>query len=86
MLRTYLYIPEELSRKAAFMAKQQKKSKAAVMREAMERGINRVPQSGGADVLLKIAQLGKKYNVKGPKDGVEHFDNYLYGQDWSKSG
>lgn len=86
MLKTYLYIPEQLEEKLKLTAKTQKKSKAEVMRQALEKGIRDIQQQGtaSAQVLLKIAELGRKYKVKGPKDAVERFDEYLYGRDWSK--
>lgn len=86
MLKTYLYIPEQLEEKLKLTAKTQKKSKAEVMRQALEKGIRDIQQQGtaSAQVLLKIAELGEKYKVKGPKDAVERFDEYLYGRDWSK--
>lgn len=86
MLKTYLYIPEQLEEKIKLTAKTQNKSKADVIRQALERGINDIQQEGtaSAQVLLKIAELGRKYKVKGPKDAVERFDEYLYGRDWSQ--
>jgi predicted DNA-binding protein len=86
MLKTYLYIPEQLEEKIKYTAKAQKRSKADVIRQALEKGIFAVQQQGTASVqvLLKIAELGRKYKVKGPKDAVERFDEYLYGKDWSK--
>lgn len=86
MLKTYLYVPDNLEKQIKQTAKLQKKSKAEVMRQALEKGIHDIQQQGAAStqVLLKIAKLGRKYKVKGPKDAVEHFDEYLYGRDWSK--
>lgn len=86
MLKTYLYIPEHLEKKINLTAKTQKRSKAGVMRQALEKGITAVQRQGtaSAQVLLKIAELGKKYRVKGPKDAVKRFDEYLYGKDWSR--
>lgn len=86
MLKTYLYIPEQINQRIITTAKAQKKSKAEVMREALEKGIRALKHERDASlqVLFKIAELGKKNKVKGPKDAVEHFDKYLYGRDWSK--
>jgi len=86
MLKTYLYIPDHLGKKIERTAKVRRKSKAEIMRQALEKGITAIEQQGtaSAQVLLKIAELGKKYKVKGPKDAAEHFDEYLYGRDWSK--
>lgn len=86
MLKTYLYVPDSLEEKIRYAAELQKKSRAEIMRQALERGIAALKQQSDASVqvLFKIAELGKKNKVKGPKDGVEHFDEYLYGRDWSK--
>lgn len=86
MLKTYIYVPDSLNEQITRLAEFRKKSKAEVIRNALEKGLSFVQQQGtaSAQVLLKIAQLGKKYKVKGPKDAVERFDEYLYGRDWSK--
>ncbi|HCS78908.1 TPA: hypothetical protein DIV55_04155 [Patescibacteria group bacterium] len=86
MLKTYLYVPEELVAKINLMAKSQNKSKAEVIRQALEKGISAIHQQGtaSAQALLKIAEIGKKYNLKGPKDGSEKMDEYLWGKKWNK--
>lgn len=86
MLKTYLYIPSHLEERINRTAKLQKKSKAEVMRQALEKGIGAVQNQGNAsvEVLFKLAELGKRNKVKGPKDAVERFDEYLYGKDWTK--
>lgn len=86
MLKTYLYIPEQLEEKIIHTAKAQNKSKAEVIRQALEKGIATMQYEGtaSAEVLLKIADLGKKYNVKGPKDSSTRMDEYLWDKDWSK--
>jgi len=86
MLKTYLYIPDHLEKKVKQTAKIQKKSKAEVMRQALATGIEAVQHQGTAsvEVLFKIAELGKKNKVKGPRDAIERFDEYLYGRDWSQ--
>lgn len=86
MLKTYLYVPEELERKINLTAKAQNKSKAEVIRQAIEKGITAVAQQGAAsaEALLKIAEIGKKHNLQGPKDGSEKMDEYLWSKDWNK--
>lgn len=86
MLRTYLYVPEHLQEKINHTAKSQNKSKAEVMRQALEKGITQVSQEGtaSAEVLLKLAELGKQQNLKGPKDSSVRMDDLLWGKDWSK--
>ena len=86
MLKTYLYVPEELEEKLNRTAKAQNKSKAEVIRQALEKGITAVAHQGtaSAQALLKIAQIGRKHNLHGPKDGSERMDEYLWSKDWSK--
>lgn len=87
MLKTYLYVPEQLDREVEKVAKLNNTSKAQVLREVIQEGLNviRKQRSGGAEVLLKIAELGKKYNLKGPKDSSVRMNELLWGRDWSKN-
>ena len=86
MLKTYLYIPEQLQKKIGYTAQTLKKSKAEVIRQALEKGINSVVQQGtaSAQALLEIAEIGRKHSLQGLKDGSERMDDYLWGKDWSK--
>jgi len=81
MLKTYLYLPDELDQKIVHTAKTQKKSKAEVIRLALEKGIESINYDGGASarMLLKLAEIGKKYKAKGPKDLSTNMDYYLWG-------
>lgn len=83
MLKTYLYLPEELNKKVEIAAHMQKKSKAEVLRNAIEEGLDMLETqtSSGVEVLFKIAEIGKKYNPKGPKDLSKNMDKYLWGID-----
>ena len=87
MLKTYLYLPEQLDQKIYLVAQTQNKSKAEVIRLALEKGINAVSQQGTASalVLLKLATLGKQSNLRGPKDSSVRMDDLLWGKDWSKN-
>lgn len=87
MLKTYLYIPDHLEEQIVQTARLQKKSKAEVMRQALESGLKKFKSQGnaGVEVLFKLAELGKKYKLKGPKDSSSRMDEYLWGKDWSKS-
>ncbi|OGY13051.1 MAG: hypothetical protein A3F61_01615 [Candidatus Blackburnbacteria bacterium RIFCSPHIGHO2_12_FULL_41_13b] len=84
MLKTYLYIPEELDRQIKNTAKAQNKSKAEILRLALEKGIETLGQKGSATSLLMLAEIGKKGNFKGPKDSSQRIDELLWGKDWSK--
>lgn len=87
MLKTYLYVPEELEKKIILTAKTQNKSKAEVIRQALEKGISAVASQGtaSAQALIQIAQIGRQNNVKGPKDSSERMDDYLWSKDWDKN-
>ncbi|MDO8570539.1 MAG: hypothetical protein Q7R97_03060 [Candidatus Daviesbacteria bacterium] len=81
MLKTYLYLPEQLNEKINLIAQTQNKSKAEVIRQTLEKGITAVAHQGTASVqaLLKLAEIGKKYKPKGPKDLSANLDKYLWG-------
>ncbi len=83
MLKTYLYIPEELERKIIQTTQSQNKSKAEVMRQALEKGISAISQQGSLSVqaLLRIAEIGEKYQPRGPKHLSANLDQYLWGID-----
>lgn len=81
MLKTYLYIPDHLEKQIVQTAQSQKKSKAEVMRKALQEGLDVIEKQnkGGAEVLLKLAELAKKYPVKGPRDASVNHDYYIWG-------
>jgi len=87
MLKTYLYIPEQLEQKITLTAKIQNKSKAEVIRQAIEKGITSVAQQGtaSAQVLFKLAELGKRHKFQGPNDSSVRIDDLLWSKDWSKN-
>lgn len=81
MLKTYLYIPDDLNERIDRAAKAQKKSKAEVIRKALEKGIATDVQekNAGVEFLFKLAELGRKNKLKGPRDGSINHDYYLWG-------
>lgn len=81
MLRTYLYIPDNLEKQINQAVQAQKKSKAEVLRQAIEKGLQRISDQGnaGVEALFKLAESGRKYKVKGPKDLSVNHDYYLWG-------
>lgn len=84
MLKTYLYVPDYLDEQINNLAKLRNKSKAEVIRNALERGLVAVQQQGtaSAQVLLKIAELGKKCGLRGPIDSSERIDELLWVKNW----
>ena len=81
MLKTYLYIPEELDNKIIYIAKALQQSKAKTIRQVLEKGLYEVKHQGAASAhaLLEMAEIGRKNNVQGPKDSSENMDDYLWG-------
>lgn len=86
MLKTYLYVPEELNSEVIRLAEVQKVSKADVIRTALREGLSVIKKQKGnsAQALLKLAEIGKKYYPKGPKDASVKMDDYLWSHSWSK--
>lgn len=81
MMRTNVYIPEELNKQIDRVARFQKKSKATIIREALEEGMkekNSV-QAGSAKALLDMAKAAEKLDVSGPKDLSINHDHYTWG-------
>lgn len=81
MLKTYLYLPNSLDDKIVQAARTRNESKAETIRQALEAGLTVMQQqeSASARVMLKIAEIGKKYKFKGPKDLSTNLDKYLWG-------
>lgn len=86
MLKTYIYVPDNINDQITRMAELRRKSKAEVMRNALEKGLVFVQQQGiaSAQVLLKIAEIGEKQKVFGPKDSSEKIDELLWVKDWEE--
>ena len=80
MLRTYIYVPDDLDEKVKHLAKHKGVSKAKVIRDALEHGLSVMNQNTQAslDAMVKIAEIGKKYNIHGPKDASKNLDKYLW--------
>jgi metal-responsive CopG/Arc/MetJ family transcriptional regulator len=79
MLKTYLYIPQHLNEKINVIAKAQKKSKAEVIRQALERGLKEERGRSGAEALLDLVKFAKEQKIKGPRDLSTNHDYYLWG-------
>lgn len=80
MIRTFIYFPEELNKEIERLAFSTNKSKALVIREALEEGLSSIKKqkTGGAEALLKIAELGKRIKAAGPNDLSKNLDKYLW--------
>jgi len=79
MIRTQVYLPKQLSQEIELVAKKEKKPRAQVIRESLERGLKTDSNMESAgEALLKLAELGKKLGLRGPKDLSINHDKYLY--------
>jgi hypothetical protein len=78
MIRKQIYLPEELERRLAVASKQQQKSEAELVREALEDKLGVAPVSAGT-ALLKLAELGRRLDISLPPDASTKHADYLYG-------
>lgn len=77
MIRTQVYLPKDLYQHIDLVAKREKKAKAQVIREVLDEGIKKKHGNAG-EALLRLAKLGEKLNIRGPKDLSKNIDKYLY--------
>ena len=87
MLKTYLYVPEEINEEIKQLANMQKVTKASIIRAALKQGLGAIKKQkmSSARILLKLAEIGKKYQPKGPKDASTKIDKYLWSKNWIKN-
>ncbi|MDP3724586.1 MAG: ribbon-helix-helix protein, CopG family [bacterium] len=87
MLKTYLYIPSDLHEDIKRTARREKQSRAEVIRRALQYGLQtmHLQQNDSGEILLKIAALGDRYQLKGPRDASASVDRLLWDRDWSKN-
>lgn len=77
MIRTQVYLPKQLYQSIDLVAKRERKAKAQVIREVLEKGIEQKRGNAGK-VLLEVTAMAKKHGWKGPKDLSTNIDKYLY--------
>lgn len=75
MIRTQIYLPEDLKQDLEFLARKEKRPVADIVRRALKNELGRKRETAG-DTLLKIASMA----VKGPGDLSTNFFDYLYGE------
>lgn len=73
MIRTQVYLTEDLYTRIQLEAKRGKKKAAEVVRELLTAGLQQHQVNAGK-ALMNIAKIG----VKGPKDFSSRIDEYLY--------
>ena len=81
MQRTQVYFDPEILELLKEEAISKKITLARVIREKVAKNIRRrksVKQKSAAEVLLGLARLGEKLNVRGPKNLAKNIDKYVY--------
>jgi len=58
MIRKQIYLPEELERRLTVASKQQQKSEAELVREALEDKLGSASSVTAGTALMKLAELG----------------------------
>lgn len=75
MIRTQIYLTEDIYQEVRVAAKKEKKAAAQVVRELLEEGLNlKRKKSSIGKALLSLTAI----NAKGPKDLSTNIDKYLY--------
>lgn len=80
MLRTNVYLTEEQERELNRRAVIARKTKAKVLREVIDKGLQATQsqKSTSTEGFLKLAELGKRFKGTGPKDLSINHDKYTW--------
>lgn len=77
MLRTQVYLTEDLSQELKFLAQKESKTTAYIIRELLKKGLKtREKRKNAGSTLIDIAKL----KVKGHQDTSRNFYKYSYGK------
>lgn len=82
MIRTHIYLTEKQARTIELKSLHEKRPKAEVQREIVDRGLQAdgaAPPKTAGQALFELVKLGQKYGATGPTDLSTHHDEYLYG-------
>ncbi len=77
MDRMHIVIPHSLRDRIRLYAQQEQKSQAEVVRELLQKGLDADKPGSTGGALLRLAELGKKLKVHGPKDWARYHDAYF---------
>lgn len=78
MIRTQIYIPQNIHNKLTRLAKQRGEPMAEVVRELLEYGLEK-KKNVDCTGKTAIENLLKIQATEGPRDLSKHIDYYLYG-------
>ncbi len=76
MIRTQVYLTEDLYTRIQLEAKRGQKKAAEVVRELLQKGLIRQKKQTLGNALLELSKIG----AKGPRDLSTNHDRYLYGE------
>ncbi len=78
MIRTQIYLDEDIHKDLTFLARREKESMAKLARDILKEGIQRRKKldKSGKEVLKKLLAMKIK---GGPSDLSSNLDHYLYG-------
>ena len=82
MIKTQLYLTEAQDRLIELRARHQRRTKAAVIRDLLARGLATkefTAEQTIGQALLDLAALGKELGLSGPTDLSTRHDKYLSG-------
>lgn len=79
MIRTQIYLPEEIHSQLSKLAQAKDKSMAALIRKFVKTGLKKTQEKdfSGKNNLIALSKLNLK---DGPKDLSSRLDYYLYGE------
>ena len=80
MIRKHVLLPLPLDERIKLVARKDRKSEAAVIRELLESGLQTKHQHTGSvgHALRGLAEIGKEAGATGPTDLSQNIDKYLY--------
>jgi len=75
MLRTQIYLPEDLRQEIDAVARKEKKSASQVIRELLNEGVNNKHKETAGAAMIRLSTLKVK---GGPPNLSVNLDKYLY--------
>ena len=82
MIRTQIYLPEDLHEALKEKSREEKITMAQIIRKSLEKDVRKKKKKAkfrGAEALLKLAEMAEKEGWSGPPDLSINADRYLYG-------
>ncbi len=77
MQRTQILLPNELRQQIRLRAERTNQPQGRVIRELIRKGLDAEEPRSTGDGLLRLAELGKRLRVRGPKDWASDHDAYF---------